>query len=320
MKYTVWALAAGLVFAPAIVPAQNCCAPAVPQQGVLGETVALPHTLEIALHYELLRSRGMYDGSTRVDDPRNTKSDWNRVTLTAGYGITRRLSISAVVPYTWKKKTLTIGTAGSYVIDADGIGDISCILRYSILARSFASFRELSAGVGVKFPTGAVDPRDFRLPEELWPGTGSWDFHFSLSYYQGFEPVDFIAGATYLVTTSYTEDEFPYEQYEFGNQFAYLLTSTFHVHSRLDVSAAFSGSVRGRDRKDDKEVASTGRHQVWLVSGLRLQVVPNSLGIQLFYEQPVYQHFDGRQIGSDFNIRAAVTYTLPLKRSDEEGD
>ncbi|MEW5924291.1 MAG: hypothetical protein AB1746_09910, partial [Candidatus Zixiibacteriota bacterium] len=211
---------------------QNCCAPAVPQQGVLGETVALPHTLEIGLHYEYLRSTSKYEGSDEIDDPNLTKAIWKRATLTLAYGILPKFGVSAIIPYIWKYKDLYIPAADIWANNkTDGLSDITIFARYSPLARSFVNFRELSVGFGVKIPTGATDRQNFNftLPEELQPGTGSWDYNFSLSYYQGFEPVDFYLSGIYLLTTEY-------EDYKFGNQFSYLLSSNFHLREWLDIT------------------------------------------------------------------------------------
>ncbi len=299
---------------PLTAGAQNCCAPTVPQQGVMGETAALPNTLEIGLHYEYLRSRGMHDGSEEIDDPHDTKTDWHRTTLTASYGLFSGLSVSAVVPYTWKNKNRNIPAAGGYVENtSNGIGDITCMVRYSPLSRSFVTYRELTAGAGVKFPTGSTDERNYGclLPLELQPGTGSWDYHLALSFYQGFEPVDFVVSGTYTLTGEY-------DGYEFGNQFSYLFSSVFHVRSGLDLSAALSGVVRARDREYGEEIYATGRHQLWLVPGVRFEAIPYTLNLQAYVEAAIYQDFNGSQLGSDYNLRLSAVYSLPLKDSDED--
>jgi len=293
---------------------QNCCAPSVPPQGVLGETVALPQTLEVGMHYEYLRSNGLYEGSSRIDDPGNTTTEWKRLTLTMSYGITSRFGVATIVPYLWKEKNRDLPEVDRYLENTtEGFGDVTVLVRYSPIARDFVTYRELSVGLGVKLPTGATDCRNFGflLPEELQPGTGSWDFQGSVSFYQGFEPVDFFVSGTYSVMTEH-------DGYEFGNSFSYLATAGIHVHERVDVSAAVSGMVRGKDREDGEAVESTGRHQLWLVPGVQVLAIPEKLRLQAFLELPIYQHFDGYQVGSDFSLRLTAVYTLPLGSSDED--
>ena len=299
--------------------AQNCCAPAVPQQGVLGETTALPQTLEFGLHYEHLCSCGKFDGSDAVNDPDDTHTDWKRATLTIGYGIVPKLGVTAIVPYLWKEKSEIAGTSRMRITsEAEGLGDMSLLVRYSPLGRSFVNFRELSFGAGVKIPTGATDRSKFgkTLLAELQPGTGSWDYIGSVSFYQGFEPVDFVLSATYLLTSAY--DGYDFGTYEFGDQFSYLLTTTFHLHPRVDLSAALSGTVRAKDRLDGEIVTATGRHQMWFMPGVQVQAIPTYLRLHAYYEAPVYQHFNGVQLGSDYNLRFTVSYLLPLAHEDEE--
>lgn len=299
--------------------AQNCCAPAVPQQGVLGETTALPHTLELGFHYEHLCSCGKYDGSDEIDDPDDTQTDWKRATLTVGYGIVPKLGVTVIVPYLWKEKSEIAGTSRIRISsEAEGLGDMSVLVRYSPLGRSFVNFRELSLGAGVKIPTGATDRSQFgkTMLAELQPGTGSWDYIVSASFYQGFEPVDFVASATYLLTSEY--DGYDFGTYEFGDQFSYLLTATFHPVPRFDLSAALSGTARGKDRRDGEREDATGRHQVWFMPGVQVQVIPEMLRVHAYYEAPVYQHFNGVQLGSDYNLRFTVSYLLPLAHDEDE--
>ncbi len=293
--------------------AQNCCSPSVSQQGVLGETAALPQTLDLALHYEFLRSKGKYEGGDPVVDPEDTRSTWQRFVLSASYGLVPRLSVGAIAPYIQKEKTRTYGGSDEIRNCAEGVGDITFLVRYSPIGRTFVTYRELSFGLGVKAPTGPTNRRNFNcsLPRELQPGTGSWDLLGSVSFFQGFEQIDFVLGGTYVYTT---EDD----GYEFGNEFSFLGTANIHLHRRVDISAALSGIMRGHDYAAGKRIDVTGREQLWLVPGIHYKIIPGFLRLQSFFEVPVYQHFNGEQLGSDFNVRFAVAGTIPLGHGDEE--
>jgi len=297
-----------MTLAAAAASAQNCCAPAVPQQGIMGETIALPHVLDIAMHYEYLRAEDMYTGSDCACDLSGTIATWKRATLTLAYGVSSRIGVTAVVPYIWKSKTHYLPAIDAPVKNTtDGLGDVSLVGQFSVIPRNFVTYRELSLGLGVKFPTGATDKRTygFLLPEELQPGTGSWDVLSSISFYQGWELVDIYASTSYQLTSEY-------EGFEFGNQLSYLLSANLHIVERLDVSLAFSGTVRGEDRQDGESLESTGRHQLWIVPGLQAQIIPRWLRLQLYFEAPVYQHFNGTQLGSEYNLRLTAASSIPL--------
>jgi hypothetical protein len=312
MKFAITAFV--ILLLPAIGLAQNCCAPTIPQQGILGEMATLPHTLEIGFHYELLRSSTMYEGSNTINDPANTRTQWQRATMTLAYGLFPRTSISAIVPYAWKKKTKDLPSLGLRLENStNGIGDIALIARYSPIGRSFISFRELSFGLGVKLPTGSVKEHNFGflLPEELQPGTGSWDFDGSFSYFQGFERLDFVLGGTYLLTT-------PHNGYRFGNQFSYILASNFHIKEYFDLSLSLMGLSRGRDDTAGVDLYATGRDQIWFSPGVKFQVLPDKLSLQAYYEHPIYQRFNGAQLGSDYNIRLSAIYALQMKKAAED--
>ena len=299
--------------------ASNCCAPTVPPQGLLGETVALPHTLDLGLHYEYLRSAGRYEGSERVDDPENKHEIWNRVTLTANYGVSHRFGVAAVVPYLWKEKSWYVASWGKRRdINTAGLGDVTLMLRFSPLVRSFVDFRELSVSFGLKFPTGATDLKEsgLGLSEVLQPGTGSWDYSFGVSYYQGFDRFDCYASVSYLLTGAHDTTGYVFE---FGDLFSYLVTTNVHLHPRIDFSLGLSGAYKAQNEKDTRVLEpNTARRQLWLVPGVQVVAIPEVLRLQLFFEQPVYQDFEGEQLGSDFNIRLSAAYSLPLSKSEEE--
>ncbi|MCP4566616.1 MAG: transporter [FCB group bacterium] len=292
---------------------QNCCAPAVPQQGIAGETTALPHVLEIGLHYEYLCAREKYCGSDKIDDPVNTEADWKRTTLTASYGFMPGFSGSLILPYLQKAKSKdNLGSPTPFEWTSSGLGDMVCIVRYSPLKRSFVNFREISIGLGVKIPTGSTD-EGMLLPQELQPGTGSWDYHWSLSYYQGFETVDFFVSGTYILTSAY-------DDYKFGNQFSYLASASIHLKEKLDLSLGLSGMIRRRDTENGVDVAMTGRHQLWLTPGIQYQAIPGKLRLQTYFEMPIYQHFNEEQLGSAYNLRLTAVYSLPLKKSSADDE
>jgi len=308
-----------LLFGAGSVRAANCCAPPVTPQGVMGETVALPHTLEFGLHYEYLRSEGSVKGTEPVDDDGDRRTIFKRTTLSLAYGLTSRWSVTVLTPYVWKEKSQWLSALQSrHTWESDDIGDITALVRFSPIARSWVNFRELSVAVGVKAPTGPTDKvQDYAiLAEELQPGSGSWDWLGSVSYYQGFELVDFFVSGTYIATGEY-------ESYQFGDQFSYLLSSSYHLHERVDLSLGLSGVRRACDTDqriggDDKTVDDTGRHQLFVVSGVQAVVLPPYLRLQAFFEAPIWEEFTGIQLKSDWNLRFSLTYMLELVGGEEE--
>jgi hypothetical protein len=234
--------------------------------------------------------------------------------LTLSYGLMSRLSLTAVTPYIWQCKRRYVLAVGQWLESTgDGLGDVTLLVRYSPLARSFVNFRELSLGVGLKCPTGVTDRRNynFLLPEELQPGSGSWDIPLAVSHYQGFERIDFYLSTSYLLTGTHNS-------YKFGEQFSYLASANLHVASRVDASLALSGVARAKDRQAGEKLGSTGRHQLWLVPGIQIELLTELLTLQTYAEIPIYQHFSGMQFASDFNLRVTAVSTMPLVGSGEE--
>jgi hypothetical protein len=145
---------------------------------------------------------------------------------------------------------------------------------------------------------------------ELQPGTGSWDFYLSFSAYQGYEAIDLLFSGSYILTTRGSNN------YEFGDQLFYLFDANIHMSDFLDFSLGLSGTVRKEDRRSTTSI-ETDRHQLWFVPGIEVLFPGSYLGIQVYFEQPLLQHFGSPQLASDYNLRASVSYLLPLKSSSD---
>jgi hypothetical protein len=63
---------------------------------------------------------------------------------------------------------------------------------------------------------------------------------------------------------------------------------------------------------------NTRRRQLWLVPGLQVLTFLGGPRLQAFFEQPLYQSFEGRQLASDLNLRLSVAYSLPFGSGKDE--
>lgn len=110
-----------------------------------------------------------------VDRARSTDKDRSEITLLSVlvYGLTSRLALFGILPYTDRKLEMSIGDR-----ESSGLGDVRLFARYTVYRRdSLGQTLRLAPFVGLKAPTGDSRESDSfgRLPPSIQSGSGSWD-------------------------------------------------------------------------------------------------------------------------------------------------
>jgi len=115
-----------------------------------------------------------------ADDPTPFQRDM-RITgamSVLGYGVTEDFALFGMLP--WFDKRLDMRVGGQEVSRRErGMGDLTLLGRYTAYGRNAPgrTFR-IAPFLGVKAPTGRDDALDGlgRLPSQVQPGSGSWDW------------------------------------------------------------------------------------------------------------------------------------------------
>lgn len=108
---------------------------------------------------------------------------FNTFELRGRYRLSKRLQAVALLPYTYNLR----GKAGEYG-EVEGAGDVVALASYTLFDNSdslaFGLRHRLSAGVGVKMPTGRYRRREpfGQSNPNFQQGTGSWGLLLNLSY------------------------------------------------------------------------------------------------------------------------------------------
>jgi len=176
--------------------------------------------------------------------------------------------------------------------------------------------KALSAGVGLKFPTGSWTESQGgnRVHAHMQPGTGSWDPMLKLSYVQMISSEFLLnAGATYQFTT-----ENPLG-YEFGDTLAVNADLSYNLLDPLNVSLGteYFHSEQADDRQNNYRgklsqrmtdyAGYTGEDSVWLRAEVELLPLDGaSVGLNFSY--PLYYRVGGIQQVTDYKISIGASY------------
>ncbi|HUQ97313.1 MAG TPA: transporter [Chitinophagaceae bacterium] len=129
-----------------------------------------------------------------ADDGATSHQYYNSVSVTAQYGVSKKLQLIAILPYQFNNAT------GATMQNRNGSGDATVLANYKLWNKPFGTVKHtVMARVGVKLPTGtyeetktgAIDDQNFQL------GTGSIDYLANASYRVGIRKWIFNAVATY---------------------------------------------------------------------------------------------------------------------------
>ena len=278
-----------------------------------------------AFRFTFTTEYGDFDRFVEGDDPvtnrGGNKAIIHETALFVDYGASRRLTVSVLLPYIRKiQQTRRFGER-----TADGLGDIAVFGRYELLLANLGRGPSVSAGLGLKFPTGSIgEPGGgaATLPPPFQNGSGAYDVMPTISYYQGFSDLS-LFGSSFL--------RIPLEHNENGYKFGHELEVHFGVLYPLPVLDAVQLVLAmdhlnaGRDEdsrmtlpagiRDGMTVLNTGGVFTSVSPGVRWQVAPRvAMTARVFL--PVQENWNGArsrnvgQVAPDFTGQFTMSYTM----------
>ena len=272
----------------------------------LGEAVAAPITFNTALPVGQGKFivRGQFIASRSGDDPLSIGREFNTNSLVSvvAYGVSAKLALFGVLPYTNKE----LRVAGGPKRSNSGIGDTTLFGRYTLHQRDWPG-RTLRVGgvAGIKAPTGDDDESDGlgRLPAGLQSGTGSWDaFVAGVVSYQR---LDFGVDAQLSYRANTQANNF-----EAGDQIQ-LDASYQHRLWPGDISSDTRGFLYGVLEfniiyRDNNKLAGqtdpdSGGTTVFITPGI--QYAAKKVILEAAAQLPVVQNLNGSALESDFILR-----------------
>jgi hypothetical protein len=267
----------------------------------------------------------VYRGTERLPGLGARETHWT-TEFTGFYSPLPRLTLLSVVPY--RQGT----TGGEFAVasdgtpaeldtagagSADGIGDVTLLVRYTVLAADRASSAtRVAAQVGVKLATGSTDARTDDggeyLDSHLQPGTGSTDLLVGVSASHALQRLSFAAN---LLGTIPGKGEFGDTRHRFGNALNYDVSAKYRVYPGVRAPGApqlfavfgVNGEARAKEKVDGAVAENTGGNTVYLAPGLQVSLAPHWV-LDLTYMAAVYHDLRGTQLGETSKTVGGVTY------------
>ncbi len=239
--------------------------------------------------------------------------------LDINYGVNERFTLQLALPLINDRMhehydgVTSASTPGTFTrqVGSSGMGDIRLTGKYApvVLTRHL-----LVVGGGLKFPTGEykLSNAEGSINEPtIQPGTGAYDFLFSLFYDYQIKPhkLDVFFSGSYQLTTKNDLD------YQFGDQtllnigFNYLL----ETERKITLSSQINYRRTERDHFDTvsgtQGVPSTGGDWVNFTPGIRVQA-SDPLALYSFLQLPIYQYVNETSLVQRYGLVLGASYTF----------
>lgn len=250
--------------------------------------------------YQSYSSRdGIFNNSPWIDENFNTVQVWAKIP------VSRRLQVSALVPYHFHNRQRTGGKES-----IEGLGDITALVFYTALQTkkdSVVYSHKLQIGGGLKAPTGKYDSANNlgSVNPSFQVGTGSWDWLLAAEYVINRKKLGLNMMLNYTVKTENSKG------YRFGNQFNYGGTF-FHLFDlgkiKLMPQAGIAGEVYGTNRQHGQNLPDTAGNILFSKIGFEAGKDKLSIGINAML--PVTQNLTGGNVEANYRLGINLNYTL----------
>lgn len=311
----------------------SCCLAGAATSGM-----TLAENFGVSLVYENAYMKTIKNGSSEVSPDQAiaenqqpmksykvpTEMIMQKVSLVGFVPVTERFQVLGSLPYVVNDMDMRSRSAMGMTMDMSmetisGLGDATVMGLYTLYTDAPVRPAErLTAGLGVKLPTGSTSERSASgslAHAMMQPGTGSWDPLVMLNYMRAYYPLVLQANLLYQLTTE------GYNGYEFGDRFAYDLSARYQASKYLNVGVELNGVHSEEDtdhggKYSDPETSMidnpeyTGLDSIF-ISPLVQAKIPNSGGAaELKYQIPVYQDVNGYQQVVDWRVLASVSWAF----------
>ena len=182
------------------------------------------------------------------------------LTTTLRLALSKRIEISATVPFAWKQRERdNYANITRETDDATGLGDISLGAKF-LLFNEQVSSPEIVASLGVGIPTS-----DNHYSNDVAIGIGHYSASLEVTAIKSIEPATFFGGLSY---THYLNREFGGRNVKRDGAFGYNFGAGFALNHRLTLGSQVMGSVAGELEVDSKVVPFSDQAPVLLKNSL----------------------------------------------------
>ncbi len=291
--------------------AQGCCSVGASSIGGVESGVQKFQTLSFGINYQFNSVTHAYQETDRIEDPLRRTASVGYFNIHAEYGFQPRLSLYALLYVSDKTREITVrNVAGGFIetakFSASGIGDLTLLAKYEIVAPSIISPFELAVGTGASLPTGSFtkEQNNAELSIDLQPGTGAttliaWAFAMRSFPAQG---IRLFANVMYRYSGT------NFNSYRLGDEFLSTLGSEYSFYEHYGVSLMLRSRFAAQDYSNRRTLNATGGTYHDLMPALSYFDGPSEF--RIFYQLPIYRNVRGIQLTLAYLLGVEYSYAF----------
>ena len=313
---------------PEMIFAQGACCGGSGGMGTsitrFGMETAGPGNLHLLLAYDLNYMNSLFEGDVKLEDNNNQRVIHSGI-LMANYGISRKFSAAAIMPYIVQELGTTTLDGSKQVDYMHGLGDMILMVKLRITNPLAYNGWGLYAGIGPKLPTGSssnTSPAGSIYPMDAQLGTGSLDAisWLSLSKSHIFITNLYLnSGATFRLSgqNRHYKDSLTYRT---GNEFQCTAGLSYNFYSKFvfEIFNYVQYRYQSVDKLSGEPVVQTGGHWLTTSPGIKVNFTQN-LSFVVSTDIPLYRYLNGSQLTTTSRFSAAFTYNIATRKSIEIG-
>lgn len=238
----------------------------------------------IGVRYNLAHFRAEIDHGT-IGGFEFSEDKYNRIELVGRYNATEKLKFNFYVPFVINQMK-----GSEQTTTKSGLGDPMFLVNYKFLKKEVElSQHYLTAGAGIKFPLGKSDllENEELLNRNFQPGSGSFDFILTTSYYFRKKKMGYTLESSYKMNTTSNSG------YRFGNQFNFSANMNYRLE-RPKLNWLIYGGVyfeqASRHTENESFVFNTGGYGIYANAGVQFYF--SKMRLSTGIQHPIYQYFN----------------------------
>jgi len=273
----------------------------------------------------------LFSGLTNSSSPLDEVSTKYLTTFLSANYASGRWGVTVIVPYVYRSQRNTytgayslhyehvgrvVSTVDSSSLETQttrGLGDVSVLGRYALLAESGEHFASVFLQAGVKAATGSISVRDaygYLLHPHLQSGSGTTIALIGASgSYGGLKQsvdVSILAGVPVHVYGPYREPE----SFNYNATFRFrLFPEDAEDGPMLLAHLGVIGTVSWKEMYKGLYVPDSGGHYMFLNAGFSFMPLPG-FALDIFAQIPMIKNLAGNQIDEQFRLASGIQVTL----------